>query len=232
MPVPALSPARFLALALLAGSPAVAQVPSAPGDAPRVRRIELRSEPSAEIRKVLISQGLSTTFFFNTAVKPDAVELEGREHFQRVTVTEDMLSLILSGALRPGAELRLRVFFADGAEPASVDFLLVVHPSRAEQQVEVYRQPVAAESCGEQAREAEARAWRCEAELARVRAKQEMPDGLLGLREAGLLDEAGVSVRILLPNRDFTQPPEEAPRVTSATVYRARRRLALELKLL
>ncbi len=232
MPVPALSPARFLALALFAGSPAFAQVSPSPEDAPRVRRFELRSEPGAEMRKVLISRGLSTTFFFNTAVKPDVVELEGREHFHRVTVTEDMLTLILSGELKPGEELRLRVFFADGAEPASVDFLLVVHPSHAEQQVEVYRQPRSAESCRQQAREADARAWRCETELARVRAKQERPDGLLGLREAGLLDEAGVAVRALFPNQDFTQPPEEVPRVLHATVYRSWRRLALELKLL
>ncbi len=231
MPVLALSPARFLALALLAGSPALAQVPSSPGDTPRVRRIELRSEPSAEVRKVLISRGLSTTFFFNTALVPESVELEGREYFQRVTVTEDMLTLILAGEPKPGEEFRLRVFFADGAEPASVDFLLVVHPSRAEQQVEVYRQPRAAESCREQAREAEDRAWRCEAELARVRAKQERPDGLLGLREAGLLDEAGVSARALLPKRDFTQPSDEVPQVIHATVYRARSRLALELEL-
>ncbi len=56
------------------------------------------------------------------------------------------------------------------------------------------------------------------------------PNGLLGMREAGLLDEAGVSTRVLLPDQGFTQRPRELLNVRRAIAYRARRRLALELE--
>ena len=85
-------------------------------------------------------------------------------------------------------------------------------------------------STRQEARDAETRASRCEEELERLSTMQTGPDGLLGMREAGLLDEAGVSVQALLPKQGFTQSPEESPRVQQATTYRARRRIALELK--
>ncbi|HSP79858.1 MAG TPA: DUF2381 family protein [Myxococcaceae bacterium] len=58
------------------------------------------------------------------------------------------------------------------------------------------------------------------------------PDGLLGMRKAGLLDEAGVSTRVLLPDQGFTQRPGGVVAVRRAIAYRARRRLAMELEVL
>ena len=227
----AFSPVAPLLFVLLS-APVVAQPSSDHRDAAGVRRIELRADAPAEGRVVRISPGRSTTLFFDTMLLRGWVELEGREFFRLVSVGEDgrVLTLLPSGEIEPGRQLRLRVRFADGAVPTSAEFLLVVHPAWAEQQVEVYRQPRSAESYRQEAWEARAAVERCEAELVRMRGAQELPDGLTGMLEAGLMDGGGVTSQLIWPGRGFTRPPGEVLEVGPARAYRARGRVALEFR--
>ncbi|HEX5745837.1 MAG TPA: DUF2381 family protein, partial [Archangium sp.] len=85
---------------------------------------------------------------------------------------------------------------ADGAAPASLTFLLVVHPARAARQVDVLRKTRPVDFYKQKAWDADAKVQRCEDEKARLRAEQGGPGGLRGLRAAGLLDERlGVAVK-------------------------------------
>ncbi len=230
--MPALSPVVPLLFVLFTSAPVVAQPSSGHRDVSGVRRIELRADAPGEGQVVRISQGRTTTLLFDMVLLRGWVELEGRELFRLVSVGEDgrVLTLLPAGELEPGRQLRLRVRFADSAVPTNAEFLLVVHPALAEQQVEVYRQPNSAESYRQEAREARTAAERCEAELARMRGARELPDGLTGMLEAGLMNGEGVTSKLIWPGRGFTRPPGEVLEVGSAMSYRARGRMALDFR--
>ncbi len=223
------SSARLL-LSLLSGVPVVAQPSSARWEPSGVRRIELRADASEEVPEIPVRPDRTLTLTFDTALLQGSLMLEGREQFWRVLMGEDVLTLVPSDELRPGARFRMTVRFADGALPATAEFLLVVHPAPTEQQVAVYRQSRSAESYRQEAREAWEAAERCEAELERVREAQSGPDGLTGMLEAGLMDAAGVIAEALLPGAAFTQRPGVTLKITQMMAYRARGRMALELE--
>lgn len=134
-----------LAWALLL-APGAEAAPDATEGTAGVRRIELRADAHSAPPEVRIRPGYSTTLFFDSPIQPEQVELEGRERFQRVGITEDHLALIPASALRPGERLRLQVRFRDGALPELAAFILVVDPLQVEHQVELYRHPRTAES--------------------------------------------------------------------------------------
>jgi uncharacterized protein (TIGR02268 family) len=124
----------------------------------------------------------------------------------------------------------LTVRFADGALPASVTFRLVVHPTRAEPQVNVYRQLRSPESYQRQWQQERERAERCEQRWARAEAERG-PGGLLGLLESGLVKlEHGVAVRDITTSTQ--QPPGEPLQIKYATSYRARGRVAVDVVLM
>ncbi|MGZ3460297.1 MAG: DUF2381 family protein [Archangium sp.] len=228
--MPITPPAAPLLFALLTGTPAIVVPPTpAPWDVEAARHVELTADTASQEYAVGISPDLTTTLLFNAPLVRGGVVLEERELFHLVMVDEahGALTLLPSGALPLGKQLRLTVRFADDGVPASATFRLVVHSTRAEPQVNVYRQPRSAESYQQEVRQERERAERCEAELARTQAEQKGPGGLVGLLESGLVAKKGVEARDLWGTTQ--QRPEESLRVSEAFSYRAQGRVAVAL---
>jgi uncharacterized protein (TIGR02268 family) len=142
--------------------------------------------------EVRIGADTSLALFFDARVQ--LLRLEGREHFRRVTESEDSLLLMASRELTLGQRLRMPVRLREGTASTRVDFILVVvPPAQAERQVEVYR-PRAPESDQELAREEREKARQCQAELVRERKK---PGGLTGLIVAKQIGQDGVVTHLV-----------------------------------
>lgn len=154
--------------------------------------------------------------------------VEERERFRSVAVDETagLVTLLPSGALPPGRELILTARFADGEVPEWATFRLVVHPTRAERQVEVYRQSRSAESYQRGERQQRERAEQCEARL--VEAEGSRSWGITSLLDAKLLG-MGKSVAVQQLVQDMTPYPGETLRVRYVWIYRAGGRVAVEL---
>ncbi|HYO71612.1 MAG TPA: DUF2381 family protein [Archangium sp.] len=101
------------------------------------RSIELLAESAREPLEVCISAELSTTFVFDSGVA--RVELEDAARFQRVAMDKGTLVLVPKRKSRSGKPSRLTVFFEGDTAPASVAFMLVVHPVRLAREVDVFR---------------------------------------------------------------------------------------------
>ena len=222
-----LSSAALPLLALLAGATVAAQ-PSTPPDerAGEPRAFVLSAGGQKELPALRMRPDLLLALLFGAPLKLARVELEEREGFSRVSVLEDALMLVPSRALGVGRKLRLRVHFVEGTVPASADFLLVVDPTWAEQQVNVNLQPPQPDACWQQAEAERISARQCQAELERVR---KVPDGLAGMLVTGQLDTTGVTARRLHLGDDFTQRPDKSLAVQRVTSYRARGVVAVEL---
>ncbi|OJT16426.1 hypothetical protein BO221_50150 [Archangium sp. Cb G35] len=175
---------------------------------------------------------LTSNFLFDA--KLSRVELEGREHFRRAVEAADSFMVVPSEAMRDMQPQRVTVYFADGAAPASLTFLLVVHPARAARQVDVIRKTRPVDFYKQKAWDADAKAQRCEDEKARLLAEQGGPGGLRGLRAAGLLNEMrGVAVKDI--SRYVRTRPQAAltlDRAWSSSAGNAEKgRVAVELEL-
>lgn len=193
--MPAL-PTALAVLALLASTSAAAQSGSGPNETGGGRALLLSANAPEQEHEVRMGPDMSLNLLFDAQV--ELVRLEGREHFRRVTVTEDSILLVASRELKLGQRLRMPVRFLDGGAPAQVDFLLVVvPPAQAERQVDVYR-PRSLESSETQAREEREKARQCQAELARERAERKMLGGLTGLLVANQMSAEGVAARGLI----------------------------------
>jgi uncharacterized protein (TIGR02268 family) len=248
--MPALRPAFLLLLSLHAGVPALAQPPSEPWE-PGVRHLDLSASAAAQVVPELhMTPGLALTLVFDTPLHParqSGVRMEGREHFQIVSLDEEgrVLTLVPSREVKPGRRLRLWVHFADGGVPASAEFVLVAHPAQAETHVQVYRQPRSAETCCQEAREERHQRQQCEVSLARTRAECSGKGGLIGLAAEGLLMRAageepeGVRAHQILEK--LTRARDNALKVKDAVTLRTaaaspegeeeRVRVAVQLKL-
>ncbi len=158
-----------LAWGLLLSSGAGAAEPEASGPMAGVRRIELRADPVSPLPEVRIGPGLSTTVFFDSRIRPEQVELEGRERFQRLGIAEDHLALVPSATFRHGERLRLEVRFHDGAAPERAAVMLVVDAGQVERQVEVYRHPRTAESYRQEVEDLKTGMVRLQREMERLR---------------------------------------------------------------
>ncbi|WNG18226.1 DUF2381 family protein [Cystobacter fuscus] len=192
--MPFASSAGLLSLALLTSTADAAERQPLPVCEAGDIRIEVDASAPGGGPALCITPELTSTLLFDA--KLSRVELEGREHFRRVTEAVDSLMVVPSEAMRDLEPRRLTVYFADGAAPASLTFLLVVHPARAARQVDVIRQTRPVAFYEQKARDAESKAQRCEEQKARLQAEQGGPGGLRGLRTAGLLDEVlGVTVK-------------------------------------
>ncbi|WP_158501900.1 DUF2381 family protein [Vitiosangium sp. GDMCC 1.1324] len=205
----------------------------APWDVGAARYVELTAEGAGQEHEVDISPGRTTSFVFNALLLSGGVVLEERELFHLVMVDEahGAITLLPSGALPPGKQLRLTVRFADGAVPASVTFRLVLHLHRAEPQVNVYRQPRSAESYQQESRQERERAERCETKLARAEAEKKSPGGLVGALESRLVwDTKGIEALGIFDI--ITQPLEELLRVKKAYSYHAQGRVAVDVELM
>ncbi|MFE8604822.1 DUF2381 family protein [Archangium violaceum] len=184
--MPVLSAAALLRLVLFA-VPVDAAPPACEAG---THHLELTADTPGEALAVCIHPGLPTNFLFDA--KLGRVELPAQERF-RVIADETGLALVPTGALTPGERVQVRFTFQDGADPAGVRFLLVVHPSEAARLVQVTRQPRSLESYREGEQEARAEARRCGEDKARLEAECRGQRGLLGLLAQSLLGEGGIT---------------------------------------
>ncbi|WP_309892323.1 DUF2381 family protein [Archangium sp.] len=217
-----------LPLLLLVGASTAAQPSTPPGeraDAPRV--VMLSATAPKEVPELPIQPGRVTTFLLGAPLKLVGVELEEREGFSRVSVLEDMLTVLPSSDLTVGRRLKLRLRFMEGTAPASSDFVLVVSRTQVQPQVEVNLQPGTPYASWQEAEAERIELRQVRAELERERQK---PDGLTGLLANGQVDETGLAARPLVSLWDFTQLPGQPLRVWKATSYRARGVVALVLE--
>ena len=227
----ALSSTALLGLALLASpTDATEQVPLPTCEA-GTRYIELYPDAPSQPPEVCIRPELTLNLLFDA--KLARVVVEGRERFRRVKVVDDTLMLVASEALHDGERVRVTVYFEDGAAPASATFVLVVHPSQAERQVEVSRheRTVASLRLGEQ--QARAEVQQCREEKARLQAECSRQVGLTGLIENGWLDEESVIAQRL---KKVTQRQGDSLVARKVISYRAvglegRGRVAVKVEL-
>jgi uncharacterized protein (TIGR02268 family) len=229
--VPLASSAGLLALSLLTATADAVERPPLPSCEAGDVRLEVEADAPGKVPALCITPELTSNFLFDA--KLARVELEGREHFRRVVEAADSFMVMPSEAMRELEPQRVTVYFADGAAPASLTFLLVVHPAQAARQVDVIRQTRPVAFYKQEALEAQSKSQRCEEEKARMQAEQGGPGGLRGLRAAGLLNrELGVVVKSIDPK----PRPRNALSLMLASSVRAgdekKGRVAVELDLM
>jgi uncharacterized protein (TIGR02268 family) len=227
-----MSTTRSAILSLLLASLATvtsASAQSAPEewDTSGARHLELTAENAREEHPVRISPHQPTTLVFNAPLRPGGVVVEDEPRIKlAVNEAEGLVTLLPSDTAPSDKPLnpKVTVRFADGAVPESVTFRLVLHPTRAEHEVRVYRRPRSAESYRQGEKQERERAERCEAALEAERARPAGQDhrDLAGLFDAGLVGGGnGIAVRTLEPGEDYTQRPGETLEVTEANGYHA-----------
>lgn len=218
-----------LTLALLAGVPDAAALTTLPDCQAVQARIELPPEPEGKVQTLCISPGIVTTWLFDAPLPPGAVRLEVEERDVLLVQAGRVVTLLPSEHLLPGRRLNMTVRFGDDAAPVGTTFVLVVHPARAQRQVEVFRHKRTVESYQQVLKAKEEEAQQCNEENERLRAAQEHPGGLRGLRSAGLMGEKGVAVRSF--PRSGIKPSGNALESQRATSYRSSSRVAVEVRL-
>jgi uncharacterized protein (TIGR02268 family) len=185
----ALSSAALLPFVLLT-TPLVAHAQAPlPTCALGTRQLELMAGMPEETHEVCIRPGRSTSFFFNA--KLARVEVPEPERF-RMLEAETGFTLMATQALPDGERVPVTVSFQDGTAPARATFMLVVHPSEAEQQVVVTRhqRTVASYREGEQRALEEVR--QCRWEHARLQVECTGQVGLTTLLSQKLMGKKGV----------------------------------------
>ncbi len=212
----ALSSAVLLSFVLLASPATVNEHLPLPHCESATRHLELTADTPRTTYEVCIRPGLSSSFLFN--VKLARVELPGRERF-RVIEDETGFTLTPTRALKDGERVRVTVHFQEGAAPASVTFLLAVHPAEAERQVEVLLQPRTVASYREGEQRALEEVQRCHQEKARLQTECAGQVGLQGLFSQGLLGKEGVPSKDLREGRSAR--PGNTLTTTRARSYRA-----------
>ena len=231
----ALSSTALLGVALLASPADTTERAPLPACEAGTRYIELTADASSKPPEVCIRPELSLNLFFDA--KLARVDVEGRERFRRVKMMDDTLTLVASEALHDGERVPVTVYFQDGAAPASATFVLVVHPSQAERQVEVSRRERTLASLRQGEQQARAEAQQCREEKARLQAECSGQGGLAGLVVNGWLSETGVVARVLKDVTSRPTAPLEAVKVISYRAVgpkvqgRARGRVAVEVEL-
>jgi uncharacterized protein (TIGR02268 family) len=227
----ALSSTALLGLALLASPVNAAERMPLPACEVGTRYIELAAEAPSKPPEVCIRPELTLNLLFDA--KLARVVVEGWERFRRVKVVDDTLMLVASEALHDGERVPVTVYFEDGAAPASATFVLVVHPSQAERQVEVSRHERTMASLRQGEQQARAEVQQCREEKARLHAECGGQVGLTGLIENGWLGEEGVPARWL---KEVIQRPGDSLLAQQVISYRAvgpegRGRVAVKVKL-
>jgi uncharacterized protein (TIGR02268 family) len=178
---------------------------------------------------VCISPGLVTSLLLDEQLPSGTVELEAKEQEMLVAQAGRVVTLVPAGNLMPGRRFNMTVHFRDGAAPASAGFVLVVHPAWGQRQVEVFRRKRTVESYQQALKEKEAEAQQCHEENAQFRAAQGRPDGLRGLRSAGLMGKGGIAYRAL--GESTTHRPGSVLKARETMSYRSGARVAVELRL-
>jgi uncharacterized protein (TIGR02268 family) len=211
-----LSSAALLSFVLLAAPTGASEQSPLPPCESGTRHLELAADTPRTAYEVCIRPGLSSSFLFN--VKLTRVELPGRERF-RVIADETGFLLVPSRALKDGERVPVTVHFHDGAAPASVGFLLVVHPAEAERQVEVLLQPRTVASYREGEQRALEEVQQCHQEKARLQTECAGQVGIRGLFAQGLLGEEGIPSKDI--RKSLSARPGNTLTTTRARSYRA-----------
>ena len=218
------SPAAFLML-LLAGTSAAAQTCPPPGET-EGRCIELTADVTTEVSEVQISPGQPTTFLFDSELRADGMTLENREHFE-VAPGKRLITFVPSEKMRGAKPGTVTVCFADGAAPACATFRLVVHPAIGERQVTIFRHARSVDSVQVELKKSYEENARLRAEIERIRAERDRPDGLTGLFASGMMDEKGIPCSQLR----VVQRPGEALTVLNLFACRAPGRMLMRVEL-
>ncbi|HYO68476.1 MAG TPA: DUF2381 family protein [Archangium sp.] len=229
----ALSSTALLGLALLAAPTEATEQEARPTCEAGTRYLERYADVHSQPPEVCIRPELTLNLLFDA--KLARVVVEGRERFRRVKVVDDTLMLVASEALDDGERVRVTVYFEDGAAPASATFVLVVHPSQAERQVEVSRHERTVASLRQGEQQARAEVQQCREEKARLQAECSRQVGLTGLIENGWLDEKDIVAHAITLN--VTRRPGDSLIAQKVISYRAvgpkgRGRVALKVELL
>ncbi|WNG26501.1 DUF2381 family protein [Cystobacter fuscus] len=227
----ALSSPALLGLALLTAPVEATEWAPLPTCEASTRYIELTADTPSKTPEVCIRPELSLTLFFDAELA--RVEVERRERFRRVKVVDDTLTLVASEALHDGERVPVTVYFQDGAAPTSATFVLVVHPSHAERQVEVSHRERTMAFLRQGEQQARAKAQQCREEKARLQAECSEQLGLTGFIVNGWLSKKGVVAQWL---KDVTSRPGDSFVARNVISYRAvgpeaRGRVAMEVML-
>jgi len=207
----------LLGLALLASPGEATEKPPRLTCESGTRYIELDASRPGRVPEVCIRPALTTTMLFDAELA--RVEVAEPGYFRRVSPAGDTLLLIPSEGLVDGVRVPVTVYFKDGAAPVSASFVLVVHPSEAERQVEVSRHPRTLESFRQGEQQAQAQAQQCREEKARLQAECSGRSGLTGLIASGVLGKEGVAARIL--SKKATLRPGSSFEAFEVISYRA-----------
>ena len=166
-------PLLLLGLPLPGGlSPPVPPQPLECGAA--LQQVELKV--GAPAVPVCIAPEVTTTLRFDMPLAVDRTEVQG----SGVVVTPSPTRFMLEAtqALEAGEQRQLTVYFADGNEPASATFTLIVQAEGTPRQVDVLRQPRTAASLRQEAEQQRRRAETCELREAQREARA-APSSLL-----------------------------------------------------
>jgi len=193
------------------------------------RHVELTADSSGEPVEVRVSPGVGTLLLFDVA--PSRVEVEARQRFRVAGLEGALLVLLPAASFLAAGEGKVTAHFADGAAPAVVTFQLrAVPPALAERQLELHRLPRQLESYAQGVRDLREQNGSLRREVARLRAAQAHPDGLLSLLadEDPSLEE-GVAARHVVPTRVGRSGSALSP--ARGWALRSTRRVALAVNL-
>ena len=220
------SPAALLVL-LLVGTSAAAQTCPPPEES-EGRCIKLTADRTTEVFEVQISPGQPTTFRFDSDVLADGLTLENREHFE-VAPGKRLIALEPSEKMRGEKPSALTVCFADGAAPTCSTFRLIVHPVIGERRVEIFRHPRPMDSVQAELKKSYEENARLRAEIDRMRAEHDRPEGLIGLFASGMVGEAGIPSQDII--KRITERESNTLRPWEVTTFRAPGRIVIGLNL-
>lgn len=219
------SPAAILMLLLLAGNSATAQTCPPPGEL-EDRCIELTAQGTHEVSEVQLSPGQPTTFRFDSDVRADGMTLENREHFE-VAPGKRLITIEPSEKVRGAKPSTLTVCFADGSAPACASFRLIIHPAMGERRVEIFRHARSLDSVQAELRKTREENTGLRAEIQRMRAERDRPDGLIGLVASGMMGREGIASHTI--TESITERESNTLRRTTVKTLRAPGRVAIEL---
>ncbi|HEX5750793.1 MAG TPA: DUF2381 family protein [Archangium sp.] len=182
------------------------------------RSIELLAESAREPLEVCISAELSTTFVFDSGVA--RVEMEDAERFQRVAMDKGTLVLVPRRKPRNGKSSRLTVFFEGDTAPASVAFMLVVHPARLAREVDVFRFGRPEEPWERELREVREENERLVQTLKQLQAEYQGQGPLTGLFARGRMEIGTQEIVFNDLSKSITKNPANALDVEAVFAYR------------
>jgi uncharacterized protein (TIGR02268 family) len=224
VPWPMHSAPAFLALLLLLPGLAAAL----PECTEAILRIELSPEPR-EPPEVCLSAGLDTSFRFNTRLLPNGVVVEPAGRPLEWAASPRGLTFYTSDELTPGERFTLKLLLQGPQEPMAVAFALVVHPARATRQVQLLLGDRPPSDYRQEAREATARAERCEVDKAHMEVACKAPAGLLGMLGAAPIEAGEFGALNLLTQ--VKERPRRALALRKLTAYRVGTQVVLDVRL-